>query len=296
MSAGIQRFPRAEAAVCRPASPAQWSACRMLLPESFVGGARPELWLALDVSTGVILGAAAARVRESALHQMRIRVARPFRRQGVGSMLLDEMVAGGPSAIYAAASSGEPDAEPFLLARGFTRTDRIFLVEGDLMLLRDRIFSLRDRLLATGRIPADIEILRPADAPAGRLATLFAEHVVPFREFRAGHAMPIVVDPRFAESPVLCVGGEPQGMVLYESDADSGVGRVHARLVTEPYRGGWANVVLMAAAIDRGLARGVRRLRFEAPESNPDTMKLMRRVRAEILQCTSCFARPLEGV
>jgi GNAT superfamily N-acetyltransferase len=101
--------------------------------------------------------------------------------------------------------------------------------------------------------------------------------------------MPLVTDARFADSPVLCVDGRVEGMVLYEVAGETGT--VQGRVVTGQYRGGWANTLLMAAAIDRGLERGVRRLRFEVPESNPDTRKLMMRVGAEVLRCTSCFAR-----
>jgi GNAT superfamily N-acetyltransferase len=291
MIATIPCPPAHSATVGRPANPAAWAACRMLLPESFGFGEAPEAWLATDASTGAILGAAAARPRDGALHQLRIRVVRQFRRRGVGSLLLDCLAARRHGAIYASATGRDHEAAPFLLAHGFTRADLIYLAEGDLTLLRDRLFPLRERLLAGGRIPGGVRIVRPADASTVRMARLFAEHIAPFREFRAGDAIPLIGDPRLADSPVLCVEGEPHGMVLYESDPSSGVGMVHGRLVTEAYRGGWANVLLMAAAIERGLVQGVRRLRFEAPASNPDTMKLMRRVRADVLECVSCFVR-----
>jgi GNAT superfamily N-acetyltransferase len=283
------RPPVVSATVRRPASPGEWSACRMLLPESFRAGATPETWLAIG-SGDAIVGAAAVTPREGALHAFRIRVVRPARRRGIGTLLLQRVAGREHSAIYAACAAGELDAEPFLLASGFNCVDRLFDAEGDLSKLRNHLFPLRERLLASGRIPAGIAILRPADVPAARLAQLYAEHLVPFREYHAGYALPLIDNPRLAESSVLCVDGEVAGMVLFECDPQ-GVVSVHGRLVMPKYRGGWANILLMAAGIDR-LPPHARRIRFEAPDSNPDTKKLIRRVDAEVLGCTSCFVRP----
>ena len=75
-------------------------------------------------------------------------------------------------------------------------------------------------------------------------------------------------------SRVLMVDGRARGFILVAVDGD--VASFEARAVDPAYRRGWANVLLMATDLVRGLALGVRRVRFYSSGANgdppPDTM------------------------
>jgi GNAT superfamily N-acetyltransferase len=84
-------------------------------------------------------------------------------------------------------------------------------------------------------------------------------------------------------------------MVLWEVDAGTGAATVYGRVVSEAYRGGWANALLVAAAVETAAALGVKRCRFEVPEGNRDTEKLMLRAGAALVSETAIFVRLVSG-
>lgn len=64
-------------------------------------------------------------------------------------------------------------------------------------------------------------------------------------------------------------------------------------MVAQKYRGGfgWANLLLLAAALERGRARGAQRVRFEMPEENGDTRRLAERVGGQTRCIHAWFVR-----
>jgi ribosomal protein S18 acetylase RimI-like enzyme len=270
----------------------------MLVPAAFQRGAAPLALLAFDPPSGAAIGCAAFQHRDGALHAWQARVARPYRRRGIGRQLVRETLAWAAERQAREVNAGaeimaEPEAEPFLLACGFLRKSRVFTVEAAMEPLCDYVFGLRKRLLAGGRIPPGARIAGLREAPAEPLARLYVEQVIPALHCHSGYALPMMEDPRFADSPVLLVDGQVEGMVLGEANDGQGTAVVIARAVSPKYRGGrgWAHLLLLSSALERGRRKGAHRMRFEAPEDNRDTRTLMRRVHGETTRINAWFVR-----
>ena len=264
---------------------AEWAACRTLIPEAFRGGA-PEALLAIDSQSGAAVGCATFQRCGELLTHLRVRVLRNWRRRGIGSLLLSAA----PGEVHARVDPRiEPDSEPFLRANGFVLKNRVFTVEA----AREPLGSRISRLSGGLRVATGVRVARPTDAPPDALARLYTELVVPEMHLAPGTVVPLVSDPRFAESPVLLVDGRPVGMLLMVANDGHDVCVITARAVAPEFRGGtrWANLVMLAAGFERGGKQGSVRMRFEAPEDNPDTMKLVTRARAEIVGEVLWFVR-----
>ncbi len=81
-------------------------------------------------------------------------------------------------------------------------------------------------------------------------------------------------------------------MMLGQANDGHGTAVVLARVVSPRHRGGgWANLMLMAAALERGCRGGATGMRFEAPEDNRDTLALVERVRGETTAIHAWFRR-----
>ncbi len=270
----------------------EWAACRALLPEAFRGSHAPDALLALDAA-GAPVACAAFQWTGDAIHELRIRVIRTRRREGIGRALVESV-----AALAAARRAGEiharvnpiaePDAEPFLIATGFRRTSRVLTVEAP----PEPLASYIARLARRATPPSGARIAEIAEVDRGRLAALYTSRIVPELRLPPGAAAPLVWDRRFADSPVLLVDGAVAGMLLMEANNGEGVCAIVARAVEPEYRGrGWANLLLLSEGFARGARRGSTRMRFEAPEDNPDTMKLMARANANVLGATACYVR-----
>jgi GNAT superfamily N-acetyltransferase len=292
----IEQVATAGTVIRRP-SAGEWPACRMLLPEAFSGGAAPQALLAFN-AVGTLLGGAAFHQRDGAVHGLRLHVVRSHRLRGAGKQLVGAVLKTAAEwqarEVNAAADTlAEPDAEPFLLACGFVRKSRVFTIVAEMQPLCEYVFALRERLLSRGGAPAGARIAGIRESPAGALARLYTEEVVPAFHLHPGQALPLLSDPRFADSPVLLVDGKVAGMMLGEANDGSGTSLVAARVVARPHRGGrgWANLLLLAAALERGRAKSACRMRFEMPEENRDTRKLVERVRGEVVGIGAWFVR-----
>ncbi|HLH16321.1 MAG TPA: GNAT family N-acetyltransferase [Bryobacteraceae bacterium] len=275
----------------------EWPVCRALLPEAFRESRAPDALLAFDTA-GAPVACAAFQWTGDAIHELRIRVIRTRRREGVGRALLKSVVA-----LAAARCAGEiharvnpvaePDADPFLIASGFRRTSRLLTVEAPPEPLAGTIARLARR----GKPPSGARIAEIAEVDRGRLAALYTNRIVPELRLPPGAAAPLVWDRRFADSPVLLVDGALAGMLLMEANNGEGVCVIVARAVEPEYRGrGWANLLLLSEGFARGRRRGSTRMRFEAPEDNGDTMKLMARANGQLVGAAACYVRTVGHV
>jgi len=268
----------------------------MLLPEAFGRGVTPDAVLAVDSATRQIAGAASFRYANGRIESVRVRVIRSYRRKRVGTQLLSRICefasARGVSEVWADADTkSEAASEAFLLANGFRLTVRLFCAEGDLVLLGRSLRRIRDRLLNAGKIPPAAKFVCLEEAPHAALAQMYADYIAVVRDFHPGYLLPMLRDPRLTGSSVLVVNGVVEGMLLCELNDGNQVTKVHARVVSPKYRGAWANCMLMLTSLERALAAGSVRVRFEAPSDNPDTLKLMARCNAEVAQELSWFVR-----
>ncbi len=276
---------------------AEWAVCRALLPEAFAGPHPPDALLAFD-GAGAPVACAAFQSTGSAIHELRLRVIRTRRREGIGRRLLrtavERAAALGTGEVHARVSSmAVPDADPFLLACGFARQSRVLTVEAPPQPLAGCIARLSRR----AAVPGGARLANIADVPRQPLARLYTDLIVPELRLPPGAAAPLVWDARFADSPVLLVNGAVAGMLLLEANNGAGVCVIAARAVEPAYRGGgWANLLLLGEGFIRGARRGSTRMRFEAPEDNPDTMKLASRAHGQIVNIITSYVLPISAV
>jgi len=273
----------------RPPRENEWPACRMLLPETFKRGLKPDALLAFDRHRPMALGAVAFQTRkhETALHE--IRVIRTHRRLGIGRRLLDSIKTSAMTAF--AEAQAHPEAGPFLVANGFASVSRMLVVEVDLDPMIAEMARLRDRAIRSGRVPASARLVSPREAPAAEAVALY-QAITAGRWIHPAHLEASLTDPRIADiSSVLLVDGHVAGMVVVRSRPENDRVHVQARAVMPAFRGGWANVLIMADALEKGRAAGIRRIRFDSMDDNQDTLKLARRFHADTIAIYDRYER-----
>jgi GNAT superfamily N-acetyltransferase len=178
------------AILIRPPRPAEWPACRMLVPEAFERPGSPECLLAISKAGPGIVGAAAVRWYGQLAYGLRIRVIRTEWRQGVGSRLLEAMLAearrrGIRRMVAAAGPRIEPSAEPFLRARGFVRVNQLTTVEAPIAGMREAIGNLRRRIEAWAKIPPSARVVWLPEAPRMKSAVCTPSTSFMTRTFRS---------------------------------------------------------------------------------------------------------------
>jgi GNAT superfamily N-acetyltransferase len=261
----------------------------MLLPDVFERGLSPQVLLAFDSDRAALLGAIAFQTRGDETSLAGMRVIRTHRRRKIGTRLLSRL----PGALISvfADSQAHPEAGPFFEANGFERGSRMFIVEVDLDPMIAAMTKLRDRALQSGRVPASARLVSPADAPAAEAGALYQE-ITAGRWIHPAHLEASLTDPRIAAiSSVLLVDGHVAGMVVVRSVPPDQRVHVQARAVMPAFRGGWANVLIMADALEKGRAAGIRRIRFDSMDDNQDTLKLARRFNADTIGVFDRFTR-----
>jgi GNAT superfamily N-acetyltransferase len=261
----------------------------MLLRDVFERGLTPQVLLAFDRDSPRVLGAIAFQTRGNETSLLGIRVIRTHRRMKIGTCLLSRLP--GTLVYVFADSQVHPDAGPFLQANGFERGSRMYIVEVDLDPMIHAMTKLRDRALQSGRVPESARLVSPARAPASEAVALYHE-IMAMRWIHPAHLEASLTDPRIADiSSVLLVDDHVAGMVVVRSAAGDYRVHVQARAVMPAFRGGWANVLIMADALEKGRAAGIRRIRFDSMDDNQDTLKLARRFNADTISVFDRFTR-----
>jgi|GEM_PF-1535631 len=280
----------------RPITNREWPVCRMLVPEGFSQPGRPMCFVAAGNDPLRYVGAVAVRCSGAVGYGLRVRVIRTHRRRGLGTSLLRRALTalaelGATQLVCGVDSHAEPDAGPFLLASGFTRQSRLSSLEAELSVMRSKLTSLRERLLARDKIPANAKFVSLPDAPADDIVNLYAEYIRHNPDIPGDSIRSLIQSGRLDNSTVMLMDGHAGGMILWEKKES--LITVHARVVTPAYQGGWANAMLMADTIERASNIGCRRVRFESLDDNRDTLKLARRFGAETVMRRDRYFLPL---
>jgi GNAT superfamily N-acetyltransferase len=271
---------------------AEGPACRMLLPEDRPGGAARTFLVAAQEGASPILGAACFRGAANALHSVRLRVIRTHRGHGIGTRLLEAVMAeararGLRALITRVDAKAEPDALRFLDRHGFVRRGRLWVVEADAQRIHDHLTPLRQRLLAARGMPEGISILKFAEAPQQEVARLYAEHIAGHPTLQPELILDAMSNQRVDASPVLMVGGRAEGVLLWSLEGVTA--HVHAWVVTPGHRDTYASPLLLAQAIQDACAAGARRIRFEFADNNRNTARVARRYGADTLKVLERF-------
>ena len=283
-----------------PAEPADLRACRMLMPETFGPGHRPEGLIALDPA-GALAGAVAIgwlAVGDPPAFPVAVHVVPPARGQGLGRQLLDAataLVRDETSELQPwTALRDDTDAAAFCLASGFAVHHRIlhFLGEGERM--EGMLRPYRERLDESGWIPAGARVIPLRDADPEDVARVVT------REFHGNPSSLIArlrsqggVPPDPDRSVVLLLDGEVVGVQLLIVPAE-GVPEVEANVVIPTLRRGWANLLLTHEGTRISVMHGTRTFRFYCDERVIDTVKLARRSGAELVATDLILRRPVE--
>lgn len=281
----------------RTPRPAEWRACRMLLPESF-GPVAPEAFVAWDETAGAIAGLAAFHRMGRDTVGVGVITVRPYRRQGIGSRVLGRVA-------ERAAERGDekvqcqvdliahPEAHAFLTANGFQRGRVLREVEGDLTVGRGPLLDLYARLAGSACIPANARIAGSRDFSPGELEHIYGELLVPILGAPLELAGPSVRSEDF-DAIVVMAGDAPAGIMLCKYNDGSGTGTIRATAVAPRFRGsGWAHLLLLVEAMDRGWEAGARRLRFETDENNWNMMRQAERLNPVVLRRQAHYALDL---
>ena len=278
----------------RAARPEEFPACRMLLPPFAGMSPGTQYLLALQQQPPFIVGAIAFARGMHATHEIRLRVIRTHRRQRIGAALLasvEEVSREGGAAVLLAVvdSIRHPDAQAFFTAMGFHRTGRLTTVRANHDAATRILYPLADRL--SHRLPAHQVIVPLSEAPRTAVTALYRAELARSPWTTPWALLDEISAPRFAQSPVLISNGEVAALLLFYAEGERGV--IAARIVTPPFKGGPANVLLMAAGLRNGPELGVRHIEFDVPENNADTEKLARRLEAQVIQTNDQYLRKL---
>ncbi len=279
----------------RPALDGEAVACRAMLPEAFPpAGPAPDLFVALGHAGG-LLGAAAMAWFPRGFPVLAW-VDPAARRQGIGRALLRaaaDAAAGETMALLAWSSVEEGcAAAEFLQAAGFKATRRLLGFETDGVRFAALITTLRSRVQAAGRVPADAPVIPLSSASPAAIIRL----VMP--EFGAMlHDVAWRLQPGIsggydqALSFVVVQGSEALGCMLVRREHD--VLEIDLNLVGPAHRRGWVNLLLLEAVACRGREAGVTRFRFHCEAHVRDTLNLGRRTGATDLPPQLLLALPL---
>ena len=284
---------------------AEQRACKMLLPELEQAGHWSDVRIAVTHAPARVLAAAAVApgldpdgIRHSSIL---LRVAKPFRRQGIGSRLLEHLEAEARQRNAASLRItfdpfAEPDTVHFLKAQGFECVDRFLTFESDTQQLMDYLFPLKDWLQARGDIPTSARVVPLIETDLEKVARLHVDHLGGTFAGVLTHLKHLITGPSHFHNAVLLAHNEPEGLILCQNH--NGLTQVQSRVVSPAYQGsafnpGWANVLLMAEVLGYAHLVGSHRCRFSCLCSNGHTLKLATRCKAETVATQEVHRRTL---
>jgi GNAT superfamily N-acetyltransferase len=257
----------------------------MLLPETFANAASRTYLLGVRDEAPRIVAAASYREAPGSITNLRMHVVPAFRRQGVGSQIVEHLAENAGHSISGTVEmEKEPAAEAFCKRNRFQRVESLTTVEAAMSEMRDYTGRLRARF----ELPSGAQVVPLSEAPVDQVAALHAQHVAQEGELNQWRGL-VAHTPEMNISPVVMIDGRVAGILLGKLEGTTAV--VHTRVVAPAYHGSWVNVMLLAEALDIGWTHSARRARFSYTDSNQDTQKLAKRFRAEITSVIARFVR-----
>ncbi len=263
---------------------------RKLLPRAFRGPVRPALFAARD-EQGRILGAAAVRVvgrkPKPRVARFRLRVAEDSRRQGIATALLERITAHARSQNATRLVLNRPvdrdtALDRFLIRSGFRPAMEITHFESEVARVKTTLKRPYHRLTTSGRVPADARIIPLSAAPPRDVRNLVLRHFGG-RPLRLGLRIQGNGPRAFSRdhSVVLTIRDQVRGAMLL-GIADK-TAQFFVEVVEPSLRGGWANLLLLHAAVERAGEAGAERIRFAGrPATDRTTIKMARRTGAVV--------------
>jgi GNAT superfamily N-acetyltransferase len=264
----------------------EWPILRMLLPETFAEGGRREYRLALRPESPRVVGAVSFYKMDNAIAGLRVHAVARFRRQGVGSWMVQSLVAGVKSIEGLVDLRKDGGAGEFAQRNGFARVQAVTTVETEIVPIREYLRTLRERI----PLPAGAQVLPLSEAPFAEVAALHADHVAWFGSLNSWRGL-LADAKKLESSPVVMVDGRVAGMMLGWLEGTTVV--VDSLAVATEQRGGRVMLLLLAVGLDIAWRRGARRTRFSYTERNDFTRRLGERFGAELVGESGLYRRIL---
>jgi GNAT superfamily N-acetyltransferase len=277
--------------VIRPPTAAEKRACRMLLPVATGANRKSELTVAVSPDNRVIGAAALGLDGRPEMHrgwQVDVRVITPFRRQGVGRALMDNVIARarshGIQRVYGW-EWVEPDSEAARMwsAFSFQPGQRRMEFIADLNQARATLLPLYERVVEEKWIPETARIIPLADANLDAVAQLHIEYLGGTRRIlmpKLRGISPEAYDPKF--SRVLMVDDQIRGFTLGRL-FPGGVCEIDANVLHPSVRLGWANLWLKFEAARLLLDHGYDTIRYFTFSQHTDTHRVSKQVGARLV-------------
>ena len=274
-------------------------ACRLMMPGIVGPFQAPDLWVAVDRETGLLVGAAGVAwhlVSDPAGFPVYIHVLPSLRRQGIGRALV-EMVAKACRDDTARLNSwfdvaADSEGAAFLAATGFEMTRQVFHYEAAGAAFYDRIKVIYDRLAKAGKTagPVPASFLWRKRRPRA-VAVLVADHL-PSASVAAVTQMARGAGRHDPERSVVLQDAETVlGVLLYSWNAADPL--IDCWVVAPAARGTAANLMLVEAATRNGLVGGANRFRFSCTDDVHDTIKLAQRGGARLTETKLRFSQTI---
>ena len=294
--------PASETVHVRPPTAVEVRACRMLLPGATGAAQRSRLLVAVVGHPQRVVGAAAVgldrRLETAGAWQVDLRVIAPYRRRGIGSMLLERVVdnarAHGVGALHAWEwVEPESDVARAWVALGFSPAKRKLEYEADIAAASSTLLHLYEQVRAEKWIPETARIIPLAEADHDAVAALHVQYLGGSRRL----LMPLLrgtapdrYHPKY--SRVMLLDGRVVGFSLGRVGAD-GVCDVDAHVLHPSVRMGWANLWLKMEAAERLLEDGIRTMRYFSLEQHTDTRRISRQAGCRLVRTLVQMRREL---
>lgn len=280
----------------RRAADHEMRACRLLMPDVFWPRSAPDLWVAIDPETSLLVGAAAIAwhmASDQPGFPLHLHVPAALRRRRIATALVQAIVracAGNAPRLNSWFDvAAESPAAAFLTANGFMVSRRMFEYEAGPQFY-PRIKAITDRLRKAGKLP-DFQIVSLRQAPAEEVTALIAAH------FRTASvtALSGVAQGAGTQDPdrsvVLTDAGRVRGALLYSWNDGDPV--IDAWVVAPEARGTAASLMMVEAATRNGLDARAQRFRFSCADDVRDTINLAQRGGAVLTATKLKFSLPL---
>ena len=283
--------------VIRRARPEDAPICRMLLPEAARSGLC-DLLIAATPERPYVAGAACVQRLPDRLTGVHVHVIPPLRRRGVGSRLLERVLAEGAAAGAASAAGWfdlvqHPAAPPFAAVHRFTEGERLTTVEWDTGIAYAYFDRMRQRWHRHGASRPH-HVVRLADASRAQrdeVARMWNDFIVERPASRTDVVTSELARGAFDDSPVLLQDGAVAGFLLLRGDGDRGW--AEGQVVAPWARTGWVFAALGVAGCDVWRARGIRIGHFDWREGVSNPAKLARRLNGRIVRAVQEVTRDL---
>jgi GNAT superfamily N-acetyltransferase len=287
----------------RPAQKEDQRVVKGLLPEPFKSAMRARFFVAAPIDGPRIIGAAASSPYDQMggpkAARTALRVIKPWRRQGVGSALVEHVKSAvrerGREAVFAWRPV-EPGAEEYLKWErlGFSKYDTIEHHQVELAHVRQFIGPLYRQLRQRKHIPEDARIVPLDEADLEQVARLqvgqLGGNIRRLKKRLMGEG-PSPCHPKL--SRCLLKGDRVVGIALVRQEGPK-TAAVDALVVSPEVRGGWVNTWLRFDGAQNGLDLGVEKIRFRTFSAHSDTRKMARKMGATLVKKNIRMYLPLE--